>query len=372
MNRQVIIFSVLGGLLILIAYWVSSNMEGKKRTFRTAPPKLVTTVFTETVKNTDIPIVITTSGNLMAKNRVELYAEVQGVFSRSDRTFKPGVRFGKGSRLLQINSDEHVANLRAQKSNLYNQVVLLLPDLKLDYAESFPKWEAYVRDYDMNGPVKALPEPASEKEKLFISGKNLYTAWYNVKNQEERLAKYTIRAPFSGILTEALVNPGTLVRAGQKLGEYIDPSVYELEVAVNTSYGNLLEIGKSVELHNVEKTQTWTGKIVRVNSRVDQASQTIPVFITVRGEGLKEGMYLEAALMAKEEKETFEINRKLLFDENKLFVVQDTLLAVATVEPVYFKENTVVVKGLKDGEKILARVVPAAHAGMRVKELLIE
>ena len=219
----------------------------------------------------------------------------------------------------------------------------------------------------MDNPLKELPEPESEKEKLFLSGRNIYTTFYNVQNLETQLLNYTIKAPFSGVLTEALVNPGALIRPGQKLGEFIDQSVYEVEVAINTAYGDLLAIGKSVELHNVERTKTWSGKVIRVNSRVDPASQTIPTFIQVRGKGLKEGMYLEADLTARNEQNTYEVSRKLLVENDKLFVVRDTLLDLVLVEPVYYKEFSAVVKGLEDGTKILSRVIPGAYSGMKVK-----
>jgi len=215
--------------------------------------------------------------------------------------------------------------------------------------------------------LKSLPEPESEKEKLFLSGRNIYTAFYNVQNLETQLQNYTIRAPFSGVLTQALVNPGALIRPGQKLGEFIDQSVYELEVAINTAYGDLLSIGKKVELRNVEKTKNWTGKVVRVNSLVDPASQTIPTFIQVAGKTLKEGMYLEADITAKEEQNTYEINRKLLMEGDKVFIVRDTILDVVAVEPIYFKESTAVVKGLEDGMQILAKAIPSAYVGMKVK-----
>ena len=71
-----------------------------------------------------------------------------------------------------------------------------------------------------------------EKENYFITGRGILSGFYNVKNLEQRLSKYRLVAPFSGVLTEALVTEGTLIRSGQKLGEFIDPTVYELEVAI--------------------------------------------------------------------------------------------------------------------------------------------
>jgi multidrug efflux pump subunit AcrA (membrane-fusion protein) len=361
-----IILAILGIALVFGAVRVAKKMIADKQAPKPREQKIITSVFTETVANSSTPITIKTSGNLKAKFRIELYAEVQGVFENTGRSFLPGEQYGKGATLIKINSEEHRANIRSQKSNLYNQIVNLLPDLKLDYDDSFESWEAYAKAFDMNEPLADFPEPLNEREQMFIAGKNILTNYYNIKNLEERLTKYTIKAPFYGILTEALIDRGAVVRAGQKLGSFISPSVYELEVGVNDAYTDLLQVGKKVNLQNTDHTKSWTGTVSRINGQVNPASQTIQVFIKVSGKDLREGMYLEAEVTAKEEKDTYEVNRKLLFDEDKLYVLRDTVLEVVQVNPVYFKENTVVVKGLADGEKILSRPVPGAYAGMKV------
>jgi multidrug efflux pump subunit AcrA (membrane-fusion protein) len=362
------ILATLGILLLFAAFTIAKRtIDNKKQWKPRKEKKLETGAFVNIVQNTSTPIIITTTGNLIAKNRVDLYAEVQGIFNSSSRAFKPGTWYKKGETLLALDKKEEVIGLKAQKSSFYNQLVLLIPDLRLDYPDAIAKWDEYVRNFDVNLPLVNLPEPESEKEKLFLSGRNIYTAFYNVQNLETQLQNYVIKAPFSGVLTQALVNPGALIRPGQKLGEFIDQSVYELEVAVNTAYGDLLGIGKTVQLHNVAKTKNWTGKVVRVNSLVDPASQTIPTFIQIRGKGLKEGMYLEADITAKEEQNTYELNRKLLVENNKVFIVKDTILELVQVEPIYYKESTAVVKGLADGMQILAKPIPSAYAGMKVK-----
>ncbi len=366
--RKVILF-LLGVAIIAGALYMAKGFADKRQLPRPKPKKSVTSVFTNEVLNSNIPINISTSGRLLAKNRLELFSEVQGIFQKSAQEFKPGVWYKKGQVLLKIDSDEHLANLRSQKSNLYNQVVLLLPDLRLDFSESFDQWNEYVSNFDVELPLKELPKPASEKEKLFVTGKNIYTTYYNVKALEERLVKYEIRAPYTGVLTEALVTPGTLIRAGQRLGQFIDPSVYELEVPVNTSYADRLKTGLSVQVHDIEQTKEWRGKVIRINSLVDPSTQSIQVFIRLTGKGLREGMFLEADLAAREESNAFEMDRKLLIDDRKVFYVQDTVLAVAEVNPTYFKENSVVIKGLEDGTKILAKPVPGAFPGMRVQVL---
>jgi len=185
---------------------------------------------------------------------------------------------------------------------------------------------------------------------------------------EVRLSKYIIRAPYNGILTEALVNPGSLVRQGQKLGKFINPSIYELEVAVNSDYIDLLQLGNKVQLHNLENTKSWLGKIIRINGIVDQSSQTVKAFIQVNEKGIREGMYLEARLVAKSENNAYELPRKLLVNNKSVYVIEnDTLLSLITVDPVYFNDQTVVIKGLPNGKMTLSKPVPGAYDGMAVK-----
>ena len=71
-----------------------------------------------------------------------------------------------------------------------NQITLMLPDLKSDYAESFPAWEAYLQNLDPEKPLAPLPDPATNQEKYFVSARNLYNLYYTIQSQEKRLTKY--------------------------------------------------------------------------------------------------------------------------------------------------------------------------------------
>lgn len=364
--RQVII-SIIGVLIIGGGYLGMQKLASTERPEREKPQKAISTVFTQVVKNTSTPITVTASGNLAARDRIEIFSEVQGIFEHSDKMFKPGVRYAEGDVLIRLNSEELRANLRSQKSNLYNQLVGMLPDLKFDYPEAYDKWQAYVNAFDENQLLKPLPKASSDREKLFIAGKNIASTWYTIKNSEERLTKYNIYAPFSGVLTEASIDKGALVRAGQKLGELINPNFYELEVALNSSYVDLLKVGSTVTLNNVERTKTWSGRITRINSLVNPNTQTVQAFIQVNGSGLREGMYLEADLKAKNEANTIEISRKLVVDNKKVFVVKGDILELTEIEPVHFTDKTAVIRGLEDGLEILEKTLPGAYDGMQVK-----
>ncbi|BAO76345.1 efflux RND transporter periplasmic adaptor subunit [Winogradskyella sp. PG-2] len=362
-----IILTVLGILLIVGAYFGSKYIADNKKKKRPTPAKVVKTVFTDTVKNSTVQIVIPANGSLVAQRRVELYAEVQGVFKSGSKLFKPGQEYKNGENLIRIDASEYYASVQSSKSNLYNSIASIMPDLRLDFPEVFQKWQSYLNGFDLNKSTPKLPEMTSEKENYFITGRGIVSNYYNVKNLEQRLAKYNIRAPFSGILTEALVTEGSLIRNGQKLGEYIDPSVYEMEVALSKNYASLLKVGESVVLKNLNNTQEYTGKVSRINGSIDATTQTITAYIEVKDKTLKEGMYLEANLNAKQESDAIEVNRSLVLDGDQIFVVRDSILDLIDVMPVYFSDKKAVLKNVPDGTVMVIKPIPGAYAGMLVK-----
>ncbi len=354
-------------VLIGAVYGYKALKASKKKN----KPQITTTIptaFITTATNKSVPVNIIESGRLSARYRIDLFAEVQGVMETTAKEFKPGARFKKGEVLVKIKSDDYYANLQAQKSVLQNLITSMLPDLKLDYPTAFVKWDAYLKSFDMNKPIAELPEPASDKEKFFITGKNIYTTYYNTKNLEIVLRKYSLTAPFNGIVTEALVTPGSLVRNGQKLGEFINPTEYELELAVGKALINAVEVGKKVTVNNPENpAQTWDGVVSRINGRVNPTTQTVQIFISLKGKDLKDGMYLEAHIAGQEKMNAFEISRNLLIDGSKMYVVNnDSVLGLLDVNVVHKTRTNVIVQGVENKTWVLSKPIPGAYVGMKV------
>lgn len=361
------ILSIIGVLLIVLSFFLAKTIIDNKNKPKPVREKVVKTVFVDIVKNKTIPIVVSASGNTVAKRRVELFSEVQGIFKPSAKLFKPGQIYKRGQALIRIDASEYYASVQSSKSNLYNDIAAIMPDLRLDFPNVYSKWQQYLSEFDIEKSTPELPKMTSEKENFFITGRGIVSSYYNVKNLEQRLAKYHINAPFTGVLTEALVTEGTLVRSGQKLGEFIDTSEFEIEVAISKTYASFLKVGKKVALKTLDKKNTYEGTVTRVNGSVDLTTQTITVFIEVIDPDLKEGVYLEAKLDAKAEENAIEIDRALLSDDNTIFILKDSVLDIVPAKPIYFTDTKVVLKNVEDGTVILSKPVLGAYKGMLVK-----
>ena len=207
----------LAGLAILaVGFLIAQALIGMKQestiSARPAQPRPVKVV--EFVPSDVIPVT-PIEGRVDALNRMDVFAEVNGVLALGGREFREGMRFRAGEVMLALDDAEPQAALVAQRSQLLQLLSASMADLRLDYAGSWPQWQAYIQAFDVNGPCEPFPEFSTDREQFFLANRGILSAYHTIRSAEERLAKYAVRAPFDGTLTSTLVRPGALVRAGQ-------------------------------------------------------------------------------------------------------------------------------------------------------------
>lgn len=359
---------IVAGLAILVGGFAVARYFSK---LKQAPPRQETTpsvpsVEIITAQNKTIPTRLDIQGQLIAYDKIDIFSEVAGTLVKTDRPFKVGTYFPKGALLAEIDDQEARLSLLSQKANLLNAITQLMPDLKIDYPKSFEQWRTYLDSFDVEKELQPLPEPLNEQEKFFIASRNLYSQYYTIKSTEERLSKYKIYAPFSGVLTDVAINPGALIRVGQKLGELMNTSHYELQATIPLSDLSYIKVGNDVSLTSRDIAGNWTGRIRRISDQIDPATQTVQVFVEVRGRDLKEGMYLSGDVKASDIDHAVDLPRNLLVDQTRVFTVQDSFLRLRTVEVVKLTRQSAIVRGLPDGTPLLKTSLPNAFDGMKV------
>ncbi|MDA7501780.1 HlyD family efflux transporter periplasmic adaptor subunit [Chitinophagales bacterium] len=369
MTRQRVITVVLAIILIGAGLYVKSRLETEKEEPQRKSESQLVAVLCAPIELVNSSVNLQSNGVLMAKNKIDIVSRVSGIFKSSDRLFRSGVAYRKGETLLAIDNEEYRANLRTAKAQLLQSMTAILADLKFDYPESYEQWNAYVQSFDVEKSVESLPLPSSPREKAFINGKSIVTQYYTIKAEEVKSSYYRIRAPFSGTLTSVAVNEKAFVNAGQKLGALMDPSVYELELKINPTELDLITIGKTVSLSNNEGTKSWGGKVTRINELIDAQSQSALVIVELRGEGLREGMYLQAEIPTVELLNVVELPRSLLIDEEYVFVVEDSLLRKKQVDLIHVGEKNAFIQGLEVDASLVQKPVSGGYDGMKVNPI---
>ena len=361
--------AVIGIVIVVVGYFgMMWLFDQKEEAPRKPVEKRVRTVETRRISNGELATTLDIQGRLQAYNKIELFSEVGGTVEETGRPLKEGTYFPKGEVILRIDDEEARLNLQAQKATLMNAIAQIMPDLKIDYPNSFGAWETYLDEFSVDEPLPTLPESADQGEKLFIAGRNLYTQYYSIKSLEERLSKYVIYAPFSGVLTQVMIDRGAVVRSGQALGELMATGYYELVATVPLSDLEYLQTGGKVKLYSEDIPGEWEGTIRRISDQIETGSQTVEVYVGVSGKELREGMYMRGDAAARTLDNVVEIDRTLLIDEKEVYVVRnDTLLALQPVTVRKANRTTAIVSGLDDGTELLTSTVPGAFDGMLVR-----
>jgi multidrug efflux pump subunit AcrA (membrane-fusion protein) len=365
--RQWTIVAALG--IVVGGYGLFRYMSAQKKPPAQKPQiKQTRYVKIEKVRNATILAEVEITGRVAARQKAEIFAEVSGVLLAGPVAFKEGVYFSKDATIFRIDDKEFRLSLAALKSGFQNRVAQMLPDLKLDYPAAYSQWEAYFRSLDVDKDLPPPPSPLSDQERFFVTTRDIYNQYYQIKSQEARLEKYVLKAPFDGVATQSLIDPGTLVRVGQKLGELLNPASLELEAAVVVSQARYLSPGASVELVSDDMPGAWTGAVSRIAGALDPATQTVKVYVAVAGPRLLEGMYLKGKIIAGRIENAVAVEQDRVFNGNQVYVVEnDSLLTPKTVEVVQRTGNILILRGLNDGESLVAQTLPLLPPGTVVK-----
>lgn len=359
---------VIIAMIIIITFLATAGLASRKK----APAKkplisVIQQIATIGTENQPIQISLPVFGRISSVKKVDIYAEVSGILENSQKEFLEGNTYSEGDLLLNINSDEATASLKSLKSNFLTQLTSFLVELKYEYPESYNNWANYMGSFDLEKPLQALPKPASDKEKIFLSSQGIYDSYYSIESQEIRLKKYTIAAPFDGIITESNIKPGMLVMSGQKLGSYVNEDYYDLEVAVKLDDLELIQTGNKAEMISNLTGKSYTGTVQRINGSINQSTQTVNVYVRISGESLKENMFLEGNILSTKAFYGQEIPRKCLLNNQSVYVVnKNSIVSKKDVTIYQIRDDIAIIGGLADGTLISERT-SGIYEGLKVK-----
>ncbi len=168
------------------------------------------------------------------------------------------------------------------------------------------------------------------------------------------------------MVTKTHVDIGGLVSPGQLLGTVINNENYELEAGVSLEIASQLQIGDKIEFTSNELTDTWMGKVIRINNIVDPKTQNIPVFFQISGKGIKAGMYLEGEFATKTYDDVFVIPSAVLSRDEKVLLLKDNTIMGKPIKPVEYLKDSIIIRGLADGDQLITNEFQIPVKGKKV------
>ena len=309
-------------------------------------------------------------GRLISLNNITISSEVQGRLIGSN-TFKKGTELKEGEIVFSVKNTDLKLLIKAKKSRFMSLLSSTLPEIKVDFNNEYIKWYNFFNTIDLEQNLPNLPKTNSAKEKNFIITRLILAEYLSIKSDEERLNKYTVLAPFDGLITKSYTDIGANVNPGSPVVDFIRKNDMEIELTVNTSEIKFINIGDLVTFTDNDKT--FKGKIVRKGMFVNPKTQNISVFSSIEyNEGsLYNGMYLNAIINTKGTENSFKLPRRSIFDEDKVFIVDSKQkLKVKTVNIIAYQEDDVIIDNIANNTLVVNEPLINVEQGTMVKAIL--
>jgi len=370
-KRQYIIVGSVIVIISLIALAIFGNKkkeDKKKMTSRES----VTYVQTNKAQITNHDVIIKGSGRLGSSRNVVLIAEVQGKLLPGEVSLKSGSRFRKDQFLFGIDDTETRLNMQARKSGFLTMLATALPDIKIDFPETFDTWEDFFERVDVTRQLPELPVMETVKGKTYLASKNILGEYYSIQADEEKLRKYKIYAPFNGNFVDVFTELGTVVNSGTQIARIIQTGNLEAQVPISVSEAHFLNVGQSVAVFVEGESKPANGQIIRIGQYINPNTQSVDVFVRVEAlpkMKLYDGMYVEVEINSGVLKNVVKIPREAMIDDRNILVVIDSFLLRQQVTTTLKSEGVNYITGIDNGVEMVVEAMSNPSDSMIVKTI---
>ncbi len=179
--------------------------------------------------------------------------------------------------------------------------------------------------------------------------------------------KTTIRAPFSGTITERHLNVGNMARPGEPLFTLVDLNTLLIYTYLPEMAWSQVAVGQEVMLEtDTLPDGAFDGKVHKVSPTINAQNGTFKLTIRINDPGwrLKPGMFVRVKVLADQHKDVLLIPKIALLNGNHVFTVQDDSLAVLQTELTLGLQDADQVE-IEDGLSPGDQVIVAGHRSMK-------
>jgi RND family efflux transporter MFP subunit len=119
---------------------------------------------------------------------------------------------------------------------------------------------------------------------------------------EDRLAKYTVRAPFNGFVIRENTEVGYWLSQGSAVAEIIEIDQVDIEVYVPEAFIRFVRIGELATLRFdaiPDLKEPLVGKVINIVPEAETRSRTFPVRVRLQNPRLENGYLVKPGMLAK-------------------------------------------------------------------------
>lgn len=370
-----LVFRILAPLVIVLLagllawHFVASKPEAK--TFD-KPPQ-VTKVEATRLVPTSYQILLETQGTVRPRTTSNLIPEVSGRVIEVSSNFREGGFFEEDEVLLKIDPVNYETAVIVDESAVA-EANRALQEERIRGAQALENWRRL-------GKSGVPGDLVARKPQLMEAEARLLAAEAQLEQARRDLERTEVRAPFAGRIIEQSVDVGQVVNSNTQLGRAFATDVMEVRLPLTSRQLEFVSlpdgfrgeseavVGPAVAISSRigRKASEWAGKIVRVDSSIDEASRQLFVVAEIddpylrRGGSntlpLKIGMFVDALVKGEELQGVFVIPRKAVRVGGEVIVVgEDNRIRRQAVSPIWSEEEQIVIPaegaGLSAGDVV--------------------
>ena len=195
--------------------------------------------------------VIQSNGTLLANEEVDIRSEISGIIQKIN--FKEGQKVQKGQLLASLNDDE----LQAQAARLEYTIKL---NKEVEYRQQ-----------------QLLEREAISRQEYDIALADLNTVKADLQRVKAQIARYYIRAPFTGEIGLRYVSEGSYVSPTTQIASMQDIDRVKIEFTVPEKYSDLVQRGDSITFSVRGNERKYKAHVYAVESKIDLATRSLRV-----------------------------------------------------------------------------------------------
>ena len=368
------LFILLGAFALSYLLWFLGQVQPDP-VEELPPPDVIIEILTPK----DFQVQISSNGTTTPLTQTVLTAEVGGEVIYRSKKFAEGASVIEGEILAKIDDTD----LQLQYKNALLQLANAEVQYSLQLAEAEVAKEAWDKIGDGVASDLTLKKPQLKQAEALLE-----VAKAQVSSAAKKLNKTEIIAPYAGRIQNVNIDLGTTIIPGQPVGAMFTSSEIEITLAVKDNDLQFLSIpmdGRKlnpseqasvvIESFYKGKTQSWEGKLERVDGVIDPITRMINLiavfkndFIETDKPNLPIGLFVEAKIDGITLKNIFEIPINSISEDNEVYIVdKDNQLELRELTILKKYSEFVIIKdGLKAGERIVTSKLSTASNGIKV------
>lgn len=213
-----------------------------------------------------------------------------------------------------------------------------------------------------------------EQSAYLVADATIKSLQAQVDQAGKALRDASVRAPFAGVVSERVAQPGMAIAANGKLLTLVDPSSMELEALVPAADISSVRVAQRAAL-TVEgyAADEFVGKVVRINPATREGTQSIPVHLLIANPNgrLKGGMFVKGTLVTASKSAAAVVPAAAVREEiGESYVMRfegDHLAKQPVTVGTRDADNIEIVAGLRGGDKVVIGDFPNLREGLKIR-----